>query len=587
MMLQVHGASCPAGQMQCIFVKISNNFPEEMAVDDICVEYSQFAPVVHGREPDTLATSSLLGDDQNAAGGPQHDDGRETVVSSNTKTFLCYPFEEYYNKNHKIVLQPGTSVIGLKFAPPCCGEFSPVEMRIKLNSTVTFVQHTASDLNKLHQYFENNLLVDVVSPNDALKVVPFPHTFSPVGHHGTCGLTLVPEATDVIKSLTIHANCVSRATRPAHNELVKKRKKSISLVADALTDATDGVVPPMPDPQYVQLSTAKDWTYSCQHYDPDNSEALILPTISSQACGLTLLNMPQHTTSTLRIPFETVLPNDFDNLEFEDYDIILTIQGNMSRNGCVMDFELQVEQLITIGDPLFIAQSSTEMMGNDYFLQCVVRNISFIPWLLHNFTIDDTTPPTTPLGKDNESKFTLVENDWSDSSDDPVVLLPGEYFNVSIQLRREGDGNVELDAIKRLNGFFPLQKFHEVVENSKLRQDGIIDSKIYQQYNQDVFNYSVTLAGPIESALAYSLDYHLHAIVAQDNDVVEDFKVGCCFPITYKLDVIFPVDTLNLHEAVLVASISCTHDWAVLGTSKRVVCCSKEVSVCIYSIYNI
>eukprot|EP00603_Paraphysomonas_imperforata_P011150 CAMPEP_0114480148 /NCGR_PEP_ID=MMETSP0104-20121206/16974_1 /TAXON_ID=37642 ORGANISM="Paraphysomonas imperforata, Strain PA2" /NCGR_SAMPLE_ID=MMETSP0104 /ASSEMBLY_ACC=CAM_ASM_000202 /LENGTH=81 /DNA_ID=CAMNT_0001655607 /DNA_START=118 /DNA_END=360 /DNA_ORIENTATION=+ len=53
------------------------------------------------------------------------------------------------------------------------------------------------------------------------------------------------------------------------------------------------------------------------------------------------------------------------------------------------------------------------------------------------------------------------DNERNQTSDNYVILRPGEYFNAAIQVRRIGNNAVETDAVKRLDGIFPIQRCHD------------------------------------------------------------------------------------------------------------------------------
>lgn len=714
--LKVKMATCVAGKSHCIYLKITNNFPEMILAESVSIAYSPFAPVaVRGGLPTEQHSSSSssssfpeetnMNMDINAAADSTS--STTSTASGDNKSFFCFPFPDYFNEDDVISLQPGVTIIGMQFTPPCCGEFSPTEINIKFNSSVSFKHTIVSDLNKLHPFFDENMIIDVISPKKALKIQPFPSTFTPSGHSDVGGIFIIPEPTDTLKSIFIHAQCVSKKDRVAFNTEKRTRKDSISLVSDRMSTMsvststsapvahTDTYTTPPQDSnqsipvlsssaslQQVVLDAPKKWVFQCVSND-DDTESSENPNVVVQKGGLLITNIPQNVTLNLKTFFHTSQLQLTDNTDsnpcdVDECDLIFSVEGQIIRNGCMMGFELQVEHDITVGLALDISQETTELLGTEYFAQCVLRNISFIPWKVHDFVTgagsgitqinnnkknnkngvagvasfvlvkDFDKSMTCDTDNDNESDseghwkevaaINNMEEKEEKDDDDGFILYPGDCFHVAMHLRQARGGlNTDMDmgmdvgigmnsgAIQLLRGVFPIQRCYDCItrgaggeggggdnDNTHInshkygaRDDIANEMKIYEFYNTTLFEHSLAVSPPRISPLVYSLDYQLRAFEApsptfssstasltgsEESSVV--YTLGEPIPVTYELDVIFPSTSTPTSTStsgstsepasssmcvILVLSFTCTHDWAVLGKSTRVVHCSSQV----------
>ena len=556
--------------------------------------YTPFVPVaVHGLQTEhSSMTPPLIPEEHSATGN---------------KTFVCVPFPEYYNSDQMITLQSGVTIIGMQFTPPCCGEFAPSEITIKLNSAVTFVQTIVSDLNQLHPFFNQNMLIDVVSPKKALQIEPFPSTFTPIGHADLGGIFIVPESTDTVQSICIQAHCVSKKDRAAYNTEERSRKDSISLVSERISTLstvggfTDSVAQheshlSIPSFQHVALDAPNTWVFQCEANESD-TESHGKPTVVVQKGALLITDIPQNMMAKLKVPFQTQQLDEYDfhHSEVEEYDIIFSVEGKLIRNGCAMDFEFQVEQSISVGQAFNISQESTELFGNEYFSQCVLRNISAIPWQVHQFVaspISSAAPPSAfalveelaicEADKDNESQWKEVSTNAKS-----FILYPGEYFNVAMHLKRIYDeSTVDSVAVSYLTGIFPIQRCHNINSDNETQETerAHLATSVYELYNNTIFNHTIAVCPPLISPLVYSLDYQLRAFVSPNattttTPATEELSMrtlGEAIPVTYELDVIFPSASATLETVILVLSFACTQDWAVLGKTTSVVHCSSQ-----------
>lgn len=638
---QVNTATCIAGESHCVYFSITNHFPATILAKSVSIVYSPFIPVTVGSSETTAVTSSNVITDTQILKTNSHGIGGSSGIGK--KSFVCVPYPEYFNEENMIVLQPGVTIVGMHFAPPCCGEFAPSEMNIQLNTSVTFVQKIIFDMNKLHPFFDHNILMDVVSPKQAVNIQPFPSTFTPIGHADVGGIFIIPKPADTITSMFIHAQCVAKRDRDAFNSMERTRKDSISLVSDRMSTATIAAVSApattstsasaalgqteasqqsgnshftTPSFQCVTLHAPKQWLFHCAPNSSDGSNVIdaqdLDPNIVVQNGGLLITQLPTNVIANLKVPFHTTRPDAcvFDCFEVEEYDVIFAVEGQLIRNGCEMSFELQVEQTISVGDVFDISQESTELFGSEYFSQCVLRNISTIPWTLHNFV--SSSPSSSPssvvvaMGEEETppgigtAAFALVEelddhkaDTWKEVkvAETGVILMPGEAFHVAMHLRRTGDVRVDSGAVACLAGSFPIQRCFNGCSPQEEERKGKHDSldillanSIYKFYNTTMFMQAVSVCRPQVSPLVYSLDYQLRAFESTTPPSPSlapgeqsAYAIGEPIPITYELDVLFPADSPTVQAVILVLSFACNQDWAVLGKTTQIVHCAAEV----------
>ena len=552
-------------------MNIVNNFPETVSASQISLKYSPFSPtVVHGLQHDVPAPSPSLGESTSC----------DIIEGNNSERgFECFPFQEHYNCENEIILQPGRNCIGMKFVPPCCGEFAPSEIRIQLPSSVTFCQGIVSDLNRLHHFFERNVLVEVATPKSVLNIHPFPATFTPLTQNDVGGLIILPEASDNLLEVIIHAQCVSKKNRTAYNEHVITRQSSVSRVSDrasSLANVYENTEKDFKTMEFskaagkqVVLDSASSWILQ------NHSEGAALHNIDINALneGIVIKNLPRDTRVCLLVPFNTREFSDCEMSMCEEFDLIFSICGKMIRNGCSIEFNEQVEQLLTVGNPVDLTQESTELFGDEYFCQCVLRNVTAIPWIIHDFN------PSAPLADENEIRmFTLVKREDEAMNEtflpEVTLLHPGDSLSFAMHLRKETSSEC-----KSLSGFFPIQRCHHLGEEADAPESGQITLPIYELYNATIFEKSIQLCPPKKSPLTYSLDYSLTAFVDVTFKTDElRHLVGEYIPVKYELKVIFPEsEHSSLASVILLLSFSCTPTWAIVGKTSSVVECTPQV----------
>lgn len=524
-------ANCTAGTSSCIFLRVTSSLPAPIEVDELCVTYAPFKPfAVHevAQQQSTSPQGSNRGAENASVANPspfktealslkQGRDWHPRSINTNTTKmtddgfppsssmglgvgrFLCRPLEGHYHPStedtsvNKVLLQPGEQMLVLHFAPTSCGEFAPCAVKIRVGN-VEFLTTIVSDLNKLHPFFNKHSVVNVTVPKEVLDLRAFAPTFSPRGHQDLGGLSIKPQPHDKLLSLFVYihaAPVTEKSLLPQHSDSLEKETPELGssnssslnakaevgrdcaamgLVTQTASEFTSSANSNRTHKTSVEVESPKNWTFQCLLEGECVTNHSI---VSIQNGGLLMEDLPESSLVHLKVPYKSSALIDTKSTDIDHFALSFCAEGTLIRNHCTIDFEMQVEKRLYVGQPLVITQHTTELFGNQYYSQCLLQNIcplpiSVYPHIPPKFNI--RMPPLPSAGEDSSQTQVVTyevmrdkSNSYSNASDsdsdkdcdkdcdkdrdrdsykakawadaDAVVLLqPGEVYHVGIGL---------------------------------------------------------------------------------------------------------------------------------------------------------
>jgi hypothetical protein len=391
-----------------VYLQVRSDFPDPLRVDEVIVTYVPFVPPM----------MTGLGVTSPTVGAAAYAHGGQSATKAQG-SFDCIPLPECFSENEEgrgIVLVPGEQVLPLSFKPPSCSEYVLGEVVIRMGGVV-FTESVVSDVNKLHPFFSSNVLVLVSPPTEALSLRPFAPAFSPVDQVDTVGIRIDAEPGDVVESLFVRV-----WSKP-----------------DGYADTTDvaGTAEPLRVfGAVLELALPGRWAIGGFATDGCNSSL----SVDLKHDGILINKFPVATGANVIVPFKALSATLTTSEAWNDsmrqkYQITFLVEGTVVRNSCTIDFKSTASCSTVIGTGLSFQQFPTELFGEDYFCQCVVTNISPVPWTLLPFAVAQTsTSPASPAMR----RFILAAGEEESGppllNKEGVLLQPMDSYYAGIHL---------------------------------------------------------------------------------------------------------------------------------------------------------
>lgn len=393
-----------------------------------------------------------------------------------------------------------------------------------------------------------------------------------------------------------------------------------------------------------EMSSPNSWIVKCVKFISNDSSALLPVSHNSRVDlktdGILITELSNTQQLNLVIPYNLSLPTPQYPILPQPYTIKYSIQGTLTRNSCLMDYEMSDSFLILGGEQLLIEQNTTELFGDEYFCQFILTNISknilkLLPYQISSYQTNI-----------NHYEIIIDEENISIPSSG-IILLPNHKYYIGIKLKfvkailpitstnsrqsslkhsflypnnnqenstklNEKYQSILSQPPKLIDIIFPVQRYYvkseykgiNLIFNNLLP---LFNSEEY--FNQTIFSYSLTINSPqvllpsIEPLLKidYSLNIELTSDNIDDNNnnnnsslISQHLRHGEPIMCIYTLKLIFPTSTSpisstlspNIYNLCLKLDIGRNHfnqsvanKWMALGITTREVTCTTDVSI--------
>lgn len=600
---QIRSARCEAGSKHSLVLLVRSQFVDCVEFDSVTLVYCPFVPSSKVSSTSAVSVAESF--------------SPLSISSMPPSSFECHPAPSAFNERGKIVIRPGVQQIALEFTPPLVGEYVPLRLTFCLG-LLSFLDIYDSDLNNLLPFFASHTLINVAVPTDLLAVQARAPPFTPFEQPDSLQLRLKMHESDSISDLMLRVS----------SALVVLGSDS---VAPASKPKSPGTEMDLYGPSAWSLASARDTT-------PNPPRTLV-----KQDC-LFMPNIPGSSDFNVMVPFKILAPmlsghNNFisDVSRAADsqvkYLVTFHLEGVLYRSGCVIDFECSTSCEVFAGVAISVDQSAHTLFGKEYFCQCVLTNISPLPWRILGYYVSGKPSAEEDAYVLQANKQSSGQTEQADASStqleaEDIVLHPGEVYHTGLSLayrkRSKSQSFLSNGGLLRYQSA-PSAKTVEKVPPSTLpvplqlafklrRASSEMTSALYSMslrsccdfgqrhmldrgndtsdahgvdvetyFDRSLFEFVCAVALPRVSPAVHSHNFVVEAVV--QNGPRDGLVCGEPISCHYKLRVVFPpevvVDGSPRSPSALrvVAMIAFDGNWVTCGTVSRRLSLSFSVSL--------
>jgi hypothetical protein len=657
----VRMARCIAGQPYVIYLRVTSEFPHPIEVDDITVTYTPFYPSQFGSPSPSSASPSQTNSPPFSSSSSPHRSSPfdckplPSLRNSNNK-FILHPHDQFLEllfsprscgeyMLQKIVIRVGEVLFEKYLTHSDLNRLQQPFFSANIFITVTAptqvfeVKTLVPTFTPMNQKDSFGIQIKT-RPNDGIDSLfvklSMPQSMSPMATLGTGGGGGIvsrdtndlgssrPEVPMAMPQLSKDTNFYESSSSTQRG-LGGNALNSNTSTTTSTTTTTKMRSSSHSGPQTLrinastpsfELSPAVSWIVKCLKYSsssssppedecPEDSLTLIptlhSPHIELKVDGLLITNLSNTQELNLLIPFSFLLPSPPSRVLPQRYNLKYSLQGTLTRNKCVIEYEMSDSLTLLGGEQISIDQIPTELYGHGYFCQFIFTNqtkqslrllpYETSPYLLacNHYEIHD---PNTSSTTNTEHTSTLLPSQGIPP--EGIIISSSQKYYLGVYLEYHGAVLPPARPLPRTTqSFINPQSVQETMKKESERIQQILSAppklvelilsfqrhtvggsdsvdKGRQQlmpltspdeyFNESLFKYSLTVSPPTVSPPALvpilKYDYHLHITVqpqrpssARVTDSEEEEEAPAVLmigePVTciYSLRVIYPPDS--------------------------------------------